>query len=111
MDWLDDPVLSYRLVCDGTDPLTNAMVTARKVHPCNTCDRAIQKGERVRRETRRSTDGKKIITRHVCAVCCAAIARGEDPWIGDPAAVKAGDRPPANVRRPAGAPAAGEAEQ
>lgn len=80
MDWLDDPVLTYKLVCDGTDPLTNAMVTARKVHPCNTCDRAIHPGERVRRETRRSADGKKIITRHVCEVCCAVINNRGQPY-------------------------------
>lgn len=80
-DWLDDPILAYSLVCDGTrPPLTNAMVRARKPHECFTCTRTFPKGERVRRETRRSQDGKTIEIRHVCAVCCEAIARGEKPW-------------------------------
>lgn len=81
-DWLDDPILGYKLVCDGGTrrPLTNAMVTARKPHDCFTCTRTFPKGERVRRETRRSIDGNTIEVRHVCAVCCAAIADGKAPW-------------------------------
>ncbi len=38
MDWLDDPVLSYKLVCDGNDPLTNRFVVARKTHACTLCN-------------------------------------------------------------------------
>lgn len=79
MDWLDDPVLSYKLVCDGRDPLTNVMVTTRKAHQCDLCGGPIDKGMRVRRETRRSADGETIETRHVCPSCCEAIARGEEP--------------------------------
>jgi hypothetical protein len=79
-DMLDQPVLSYKLVCDGLAPLTNRMVKARRPHRCATCPGGIAAGERVRRETRRSADGKKIETRHVCASCCAAILDGEYPW-------------------------------
>lgn len=79
-DWLDDPILAYRLVCDGAEPLTNQMVRARKPHGCFTCLRTFPKGERVRRETRRSADGARIEVRHVCAACCTAIGRGEQPW-------------------------------
>jgi len=68
-------------VCDPSrPPLTNAMVRARKPHPCFTCHRVIATGERVRRETRRSQDGRSIEVRHVCALCCSFIQRGGQPW-------------------------------
>lgn len=73
MDWLDDPVLSYKLVCDGADPLTNRMVTARGRHACSICAGPIEKGERIRAESRRSDDGRSIVTRRVCATCCSCI--------------------------------------
>ncbi|MER8380691.1 hypothetical protein [Mesorhizobium sp. M1399] len=71
----DQPILSYKLVCNGQDPLTNAFVTTRKPHTCTICEETIGAGERVRRETRRSADGEQIETRHVCRHCCEAIAR------------------------------------
>lgn len=76
-DMFDGPALAYKLVCDGNEPLTNAMVRARKVHPCFTCAGTIRAGERVRRETRRSADGATIETRHVCAACCRRIAEAK----------------------------------
>lgn len=79
-DMFDSPILSYKLVCDGRDPLTNQMVRARKAQSCFTCEGEIAPGERVRRETRRSADGTTIETRHVCAGCCQRIADGEQPW-------------------------------
>lgn len=80
-DWLDDPVLAYGLTCDGSVSLTNEMVKARKAHACFICLGSIAPGERVRRETRRNAfDGNIIRTYHVCARCCAAIGRGENPW-------------------------------
>lgn len=79
MDWLDSPALAYKLVCDGRDPLTNGFVVARKAHDCTACAGTIGPGERVRRETRRSADGTKIETRHVCGRCCSRLAAGETP--------------------------------
>ena len=76
----DGPALAYRLVCDGSEPLTNAMVRARKAQQCCTCAGTIHPGERVRREARRSADGATIETRHVCVACCRRIADGEQPW-------------------------------
>jgi hypothetical protein len=74
-------MLAYKLTCDGSVSLTNQMVKARKAHDCFTCTRTIEKGERVRRETRRNPfDGNVIRTYHVCAVCCEAISNGEKPW-------------------------------
>lgn len=86
MDWIDNPVLSYKLVCDGNDPLTNAFVVVRKEHACDICAGKILPGQRVRRETRRSADGRHIETRHVCTECGLAIERwaeGDDRWIED----------------------------
>lgn len=80
-DMFDSPVLSYKLVCDGSEPLTNAFVKTRKAHPCCICAETIAAGVRVRRETRRSADGKLIETRHVCRLCADAIA--EDVANGD----------------------------
>lgn len=79
-DFLDAPALAYKLVCDGAEPLTNAFVVARNPHDCFTCRRTIAKGERIRRETRRSADGAKIETRHVCHACCMQIWEGGQPW-------------------------------
>ena len=78
LDWLDDPVLSYKLVCNGTDPLTNCFVVTRKEHACDICRETIAKGVRCRRETRRSDDGRKVITRHVCPTCCTAIEKWDE---------------------------------
>ncbi len=75
MDWIDNPVLSYKLVCDGNDPLTNAFVVVRKEHDCDICAGTIRPGQRVRRETRRSADGLHIDTRYVCTECSLAIKR------------------------------------
>ncbi len=84
MDWIDNPVLSYKLVCDGNDPLTNRAVLTRRPHDCDICRDEIPAGVRVRRETRRSGDGLRIETRYVCVTCAAAIekwARGDDSAI------------------------------
>lgn len=77
MDWIDNPVLSYKLVCDGNDPLTNAFVVVRKEHDCEICAGTIRPGQRVRRETRRSADGRRIETRYACDGCCDAINTGD----------------------------------
>lgn len=85
-DMFDAPILSYKLVCDGNDPLTNAFVKTRKPHPCDICAETIGAGLRVRRETRRSADGTRIETRHVCQPCGEAIVQWDD---GDPAPINA----------------------
>lgn len=77
----DGPVLAYKLVCGGNQSLTNALVKTRKAHPCCICAETIGAGDRVRRETRRSDDGKRIETRHVCQHCADAIA--EDVATGE----------------------------
>lgn len=77
-DMFDSPVLSFKLVCDGNDPLTNAFVRTRAPHPCCICAETIAKGQRVRRETRRSPDGKTIQTRHVCRHCEDAMRRAAE---------------------------------
>ncbi|MEQ9247052.1 MAG: hypothetical protein RLO21_13775 [Nitratireductor sp.] len=79
MDWLDEPILTNKLVCNGQEPLTNRYDVARKAHVCDLCGGPIAKGERIRAESRRSDDGKRIQTRRVCVSCCAAIGRGERP--------------------------------
>jgi hypothetical protein len=76
-DMLDAPILAYKLVCNGLDPLTNRFVTTRAPHGCAICEETIGAGERVRRETRRSADGKSIETRHVCQACAKAILAWE----------------------------------
>lgn len=73
-DLFDDPVLSFKLVCDGNEPLTNRFVVARAAHECWVCARPIARGERIRVETRRSADGKRLDDRRVCAACCEVIA-------------------------------------
>ena len=102
MDWLDDPVLSYKLVCDGTDPLTNRMVTARGRHRCSHCAEPNAEGWRIRAESRRSADGKTIETRRVCPTCCGCIEaymRAARPGI-DPGA--AAERAAIDVRHEMG---------
>lgn len=74
LDWIDNPVLAFKLVCDGNELLTNRFVTARKPHSCELCTGPIAKGERIRAESRRSEDGRHIKTRRVCALCCEAIS-------------------------------------
>ncbi|MEP5979002.1 MAG: hypothetical protein ABJ299_19735 [Nitratireductor sp.] len=69
----DEPVLAYRLVCDGNAPLTNRFVTTRARHECDICAGAIARGQRVRAESRRSPDGQTIEQRRVCPLCCTAI--------------------------------------
>lgn len=76
-DMFDDPILSVKLVCNGTDPLTNRMVAARGRHECCVCTGPIVQGERIRAESRRSDDGKRILTRRVCAACCAVFHTGD----------------------------------
>lgn len=88
-DLLDAPALSYKLVCDGNTPLTNRMVIARKSHECNLCDGGIQKGERIRAESRRSGDGKSILTRRVCPQCCEATGKEVEAHWAQVAARKA----------------------
>lgn len=74
---LDSAILAVKLTCNGTDPLTNRMVVSRKAHCCDVCAGPIAKGERVRAESRRSDDGRKILTRYVCASCCAVFETGD----------------------------------
>ncbi|TPM06785.1 MULTISPECIES: hypothetical protein [unclassified Mesorhizobium] len=89
-DMFDSPVLSFKLVCDGNDPLTNAFVKTRKAHICCICTGPIGAGIRVRRETRRSADGRKIETSHVCQLCADAIAYDVANGDYSPAAVASG---------------------
>lgn len=77
-DWLDDPVLAYGLVCDGSRLLANEMVVTRKPHSCFTCARMTEPRERCRRDC--FNDGKTIETRYVCAWCCDEIRNGGAPW-------------------------------
>lgn len=99
-DMFDSAALAWKLVCDGRPPLTNEFVVARKVHACCLCMGPVKIGERVRRETRRSEDGKTIEVRHVCPACCDQIgAQIREHW----AQLKAISADPApTVSRPAG---------
>lgn len=59
----------------GDKVLTNRMVIARKPGPCSHCATAIQKGERIRRQTSKF-DGE-LMTHRWCALCCTAMASYE----------------------------------
>jgi hypothetical protein len=108
MDWIDHPALAYKLVCDAGTVLANAMVKARRAHGCTICERAIIKGERVRREARRDTAGA-LVSLSVGSSCCGVLQEGDTNHIdilyrstlrmrnqaARPSAGPAGGQPPA----------------
>jgi hypothetical protein len=76
-EFKDDDCLAYDMFAgEETDVLfmSNRMVTTRKAHKCVHCQGAIAPGERVRAQTERNNEEKKIMTFYVCHECCVAMA-------------------------------------
>ena len=58
--------------------LHDVFVVVRMVHRCAICLEEIRPGWRVRAQTQRSAEQRKVMTFRFCPTCCEAMAREDD---------------------------------